>query len=79
MIRASGGRATVKVSRQNTEGDGIRAYLARDLGPWIWTVPAPKGHPRPPKLETLHGQEHTMEDAVRCGLARLAEIYGTAK
>jgi hypothetical protein len=76
MIRASGGKVAVKVKRLDTSGEGARAYIARHLGPWTWTVPSPKGHPRTPKWETLHGRAHSMEDAVEEGLARLTEVYG---
>jgi hypothetical protein len=76
MIRASGGKVTVRVKRNKASGLGIRAYLDQALGAWTWTVPAPKGHPRTPSWETLHGRAHTMQDAVRDGLNRLAEVYG---
>lgn len=76
MIRASGGRIFVKVRRSNTVGTGMAAYLARQLGPWKWSVPYPKGHPLPPKWETLRGRSRTMGGAVEAGLKRLAEIYG---
>ena len=77
-IRASGGKVAVRVMKNDSRGSksGIGAYLNKALGPWIWYVPQPKGHPRTPKWETLHGRAHSMEEAVDAGLARLTEVYG---
>lgn len=76
MIRASGGKAVVKVRKQSYPPGSMRAWLLDRLGAWRWEVPAPKGHPRTPKLETLRGFAHTQEHALQAGLNRLTEIYG---
>lgn len=79
MIRASGGRAAVKVKKEKVRRPGtMHHFLQESLGAWCWEVPAPKGHPRTPKLESLRGREHGMEEAVAAGLARLNQIYGEA-
>lgn len=76
MIRASGGKAVVVIRKRSYRPGSIREYVLRRVGPWAWEIPVPKGHPRTPKRETLHGYSRTQQGALRMGLDRLTEVYG---
>ncbi|AEQ20967.1 hypothetical protein E3_0530 [Rhodococcus phage E3] len=79
-IRASGthGPPRVKVRyRPSQYRRLLRDFLyGEDIaGEWLWTIPAPKGHPLPPSLRSLRGYAWSAGRAADAGRARLREVY----
>lgn len=72
MIRPSGGKLKVDVRLRPSVWGPV---LDREFGAWVWKIPYPKGHPKPPQHRHLIGRAHTQAAAIAAGLAAIHRWY----
>ena len=80
MIRPSGGKLKVDVRYHPRRFlrvlAGFVPYADQSFyGPWIWRIPYPKGHPKPPAPTATIGRANTQLDAINAGLAAIHRWY----